>query len=125
MKNTLITNGTIVTAGDSFEGSVLIEGDVITDVFRSPHPDQSADVVIDAHGHYIIPGAIDPHVHLELETPGGRSADDFKTGTKAAIAGGTTTIIDFVTPGRSESLAGALKKESRQHKNHLPTGACT
>jgi len=68
------------------------------------------DVVIDARGHYIIPGAIDPHVHLELDTPGGRSADDFKTGTKAAIAGGTTTIIDFVTPGRNESLAGALKK---------------
>jgi dihydropyrimidinase len=119
LKNILITNGTIVTAGDSFEGSVLIEGDVITDVFRTSRPDHNADVVIDAGGHYIIPGAIDPHVHLELDTPGGRSADDFKTGTKAAIAGGTTTIIDFVTPGRNESLAGALKKRKQAAQKSL------
>ncbi|MCK7474242.1 MAG: amidohydrolase family protein [Rhodopseudomonas palustris] len=65
---------------------------------------------IDGQGLLAFPGGIDPHVHMELPTPAGRSADDFESGSKAAIAGGTTTIIDFVTPNRGESLSEALKK---------------
>ena len=52
--------------------------------------------VVDARGHYVIPGGIDPHTHMQLPFMGTRAVDDFYTGTKAAIAGGTTTIIDFV-----------------------------
>lgn len=109
MKKTLITNGLIVTAEETFAGHVLIEGGVIFDVIRSREA-PPADEILDAAGCYVIPGAIDPHVHMELETPNGTSSDDFYTGTRAAIAGGTTTIIDFITPGKEETLAEALKK---------------
>ncbi len=66
--------------------------------------------VIDATGMYIFAGAIDPHVHLHLPTPAGYSADDFESGSKAALAGGTTTIIDFVTPSRNQRLTDALEQ---------------
>ncbi|MBE0639737.1 MAG: dihydropyrimidinase [Bacteroidales bacterium] len=112
MKKTLITNGLIVTVDETFTGSVLIEDGVIADVIRSNEIPE-ADEIIDADGFYIIPGAIDPHVHMELETPYGTSCDDFYSGTKAALAGGTTTIIDFITPGKGEKMADALKKRKK------------
>ncbi|CAO1395386.1 unnamed protein product [Diamesa hyperborea] len=63
--------------------------------------------VIDASGKFVIPGGIDPHTHFELEFGGTVSVDDFYRGTKAAIAGGTTTIIDFVLPKKGQSLIEA------------------
>lgn len=64
--------------------------------------------VIDATGKLIFPGGIDPHVHFALPTPAGPSCDDFLSGSKAAMAGGTTFFIDFVTPGMGQSLKEAL-----------------
>lgn len=65
---------------------------------------------IDARGMLIMPGGIDPHTHLQLPFMGTKSVDDFYTGTKAAVAGGTTMIIDFVIPGKGESLIEAYHK---------------
>ena len=63
--------------------------------------------VLDCSGQYVFPGGIDGHTHMELPFMGTVSADDFYTGTAAALAGGTTTIIDFIIPGRNQSLLEA------------------
>ncbi len=64
--------------------------------------------IVDATGRIILPGGIDPHVHLALPTPAGPSCDDFISGSRAALAGGTTRLFDFVTPRRGQSLKEAL-----------------
>lgn len=63
--------------------------------------------VIDAEGKFVLPGGIDPHTHFELEFGGTVAVDDFYHGTRAAVAGGTTTIIDFIIPKKGESLLAA------------------
>jgi dihydropyrimidinase len=118
MSRILISNGLIVTAERSFPGSVLVENGKISGVEKGKI-EAECDHIIEAGGLYVIPGAIDPHVHLELETPGGFSADDFYTGTKAAIAGGATTIIDFVTPHRDQSLIEALEQRKATAQKSL------
>src|SRR5437773_5427602 len=90
---TLIKNSRVVTATDDYIGDVFIEGEKIHSVGRSLS--MPADRVIDAKNRMVIPGAIDPHVHMELPFGGTVSSDDFKTGTIAAAFGGTTSIIDF------------------------------
>jgi len=118
MKRTLITNGLILTAREQFRGSILIEDGLISQVIRS-NQNNGADEIIDANGSYVIPGAVDPHVHMELDTPTGTSSDDFFSGSKAAIAGGTTTIIDFITPERDEPITNALIKRKLAAKKSL------
>jgi len=66
------------------------------------------DQTIDASRFIVLPGGIDPHVHLHLPTPAGFSVDDFRSGTEAALLGGTTTIIDFVTTHKGQSIVDAL-----------------
>lgn len=66
--------------------------------------------VIDASGKYVLPGGIDPHTHFELEFGGTVAVDDFYHGTRAAVSGGTTTIIDFVIPKKGEPLLEAYEK---------------
>ncbi|XP_020290641.1 dihydropyrimidinase isoform X3 [Pseudomyrmex gracilis] len=66
--------------------------------------------IIDARGKYVMPGGIDPHTHLEFEFMGTKTVDDFYQGTKAAVAGGTTMIIDFVAPRKDESLIEAYER---------------
>jgi len=91
---TLIKNGTLITASETFEADILIEGEQIKGIGKdSLHP--SADI-IDATGKLIMPGGIDPHVHLDLPMFGTVSSDDHYTGHKAAAFGGTTTVMDFV-----------------------------
>lgn len=101
MTKTLIKNGTIVTATDTFKADILVEGEKIAGIYQNTP--QKADKEIDATGCYVFPGGIDPHTHLDLPFMGTSSSDDFETGTLAALHGGTTTIIDFAfqTPGRS------------------------
>jgi dihydropyrimidinase len=91
---TLIKNGTVLTASESFESDILIEGERISQIGKNlQHP--NADV-IDARDKLIMPGGIDPHVHLDLPMFGTVSSDDHYTGHKAAAFGGTTTVMDFV-----------------------------
>lgn len=66
--------------------------------------------IIDARGKYVMPGGIDPHTHLEFEFMNTKTVDDFYQGTKAAVAGGTTMIIDFVVPRKEESLVEAYER---------------
>jgi dihydropyrimidinase len=108
MFRVLIRAGKIVSDGRSFQGDILIENEKIIAVAKKIAKAAGVDRVIDAEGHEIFPGGVDPHVHLELETPAGISSDDFASGSLAALAGGTTTILDFVTPARGESLLAAL-----------------
>ncbi|HUU06722.1 MAG TPA: dihydropyrimidinase [Patescibacteria group bacterium] len=105
---TLIRSGQIVSDGRSFQGDILIENEKIVAVDKKIAKADGMDRVIDAAGFEVFPGGVDPHVHLEMETPQGISSDDFASGSRAALAGGTTTILDFVTPGRGESLLAAL-----------------
>ncbi|MEO8356386.1 MAG: dihydropyrimidinase [Chloroflexota bacterium] len=91
---TLIKNGTLITASETYDADILIEGEKISLIGKDlDHP--SADV-IDATGKLIMPGGIDPHVHLDLPMFGTVSSDDHYTGHKAAAFGGTTTVMDFV-----------------------------
>ena len=101
---TLIKNGTIVTAGDTFQADVLIDGEKIT-MLGQDLPGAGHEV-IDAEGLLLLPGGIDVHTHLELPFGGTVSSDDFFTGHKAAAFGGTTSHIDFVI----QPVGGSLKE---------------
>ncbi|BCH58662.1 dihydropyrimidinase [Agrobacterium vitis] len=104
--STVIKGGTVVTADLTYKADVKIEGGIITEI----GPDLSADTVLDASGCYIMPGGIDPHVHLEMPFMGTYSADDFESGTRAGLAGGTTMVVDFCLPDPGQSLLEALTR---------------
>ena len=90
----LIKNGSLVTASETFEADILVEDEKISLIGKElQHPNAG---VIDAAGKLIMPGGIDPHVHLDLPMFGTVSSDDHYTGHKAAAFGGTTTVMDFV-----------------------------
>jgi dihydropyrimidinase len=103
---TVIKNGTIVTADLTYKADVKIEGGKIVEI----GPDLKGDEMLDASGCYVMPGGIDPHVHLEMPFMGTYSADDFDSGTRAALAGGTTMVVDFCLPDPGQSLLDALKR---------------
>src|SRR5206468_1436699 len=89
----LIKGGRVITASDDYVGDVFIDGETIQSVGKNLAV--KADRTIDASNKLVIPGGIDPHVHMELPFGGTVSSDDFRTGTIAAAFGGTTSIIDF------------------------------
>jgi len=101
----VIKNGTVVTADLTYKADVKIEGDVIVEI----GPNLSGDETLDATGCYIMPGGIDPHTHLEMPFMGTYSADDFESGTRAGLAGGTTMVVDFCLPSPGQSLLEALQ----------------
>ena len=103
--STVIKNGTIVTADLTYKADVLIEGGKISAIGEG----LSGDKVLDATGCYIMPGGIDPHTHLEMPFMGTYSADDFESGTRAALAGGTTMVVDFALPSPGQGLLDALQ----------------
>jgi dihydropyrimidinase len=107
MPNTLIRNGTVVTARDTKAADVLIEGGRIAEV-RAGIPADRAENIINAAGMYVIPGGIDAHTHLDMPFGGTTSADDFETGTRAAAFGGTTSIVDFAIQARGTKMRSAL-----------------
>ena len=97
--NTLIKNGTLITASDTFPADILVEGEIIREIGKDlTHPNAE---VVDASGKLVMPGGIDPHVHLDLPMFGTVSSDDHYTGHKAAAFGGTTTVMDFVVQEES------------------------
>ena len=104
----LIRGGTVVNADRAFKADVLCLGDKIVAVGEDLHAPPGA-LVIDAGGQYVMPGGIDTHTHMSLPFMGTVTADDFFTGTAAGLAGGTTTIMDFVIPDPQQSLLEAYK----------------
>ncbi|XP_017114646.1 dihydropyrimidinase isoform X1 [Drosophila gunungcola] len=106
-----IKNGEIVNHDKSFKADVYIEDGIIKFVGPSSEITIPGGVrTIDASGLMIIPGGIDPHTHLQLPFGGAVAVDDFYHGTRAAVAGGTTMIIDFVLPNKHESMIEAYDK---------------
>lgn len=104
----LIQNGTIVTSTDSFRGDVYLEEGLIHSVganIRTQFPDAE---VIDATGKLVIPGAIDGHTHIDMPLGEIHSSDSYFTGTRAALFGGTTGIVDYANQVIGESLKKTL-----------------
>ncbi|MGL4767271.1 MAG: dihydropyrimidinase [Formosimonas sp.] len=102
----LIRGGTVVNADCEQLADVLIVNDIIAAVGHNLEAPMGAEV-IDASGQYIMPGGIDPHTHMQLPFMGTVTMDDFYTGTAAGLAGGNTTIIDFVIPNPQQPLMEA------------------
>ena len=103
---TLIKNGRVITAADDYIADVFIDGSTVSLIGANLQVD--ADKIIDATDKYVIPGAIDPHTHMELPFGGTFASDDFTTGTRAAAWGGTTTIVDFAVQGHGQTLQEGL-----------------
>src|SRR5499427_3533572 len=106
---TLIRNGHIVTAVDSYTADILVDGTTVVLIGKNLQKIAGAlDKTLDATGKLVIPGGIDPHTHMDLPFGGTSASDDFETGTRAAALGGTTAIIDFAVQYRGQSLNQAL-----------------
>src|SRR5438445_13785344 len=106
---TLIRSGHVVTAVDSYVADVFIDGATVALIGKDLSGIAgTADKTIDATNKLVIPGGIDPHTHMDLPFGGTSSSDDFETGTRAAVVGGTTTIVDFAVQYRGQSLNEAL-----------------
>ncbi len=112
----LIKNGRIITATDDYVADIYIEGETISAIGKNLNV--NADAVIDALGKLVMPGGIDPHVHLDMPFMGTYSSDNYETGTRAALYGGTTTVIDFILQTQGKSLQSALQDwKSRSDNN--------
>lgn len=115
----LIKNGRIITATDDYIADIFIEKETITAIGKKLG--FSADETIDASGKLVFPGGVDPHVHLALPVMNTVSSDDYETGTKAALFGGTTTIIDFANQTKGRSLHSALIEWNKKSENKAYT----
>ena len=113
----VIKNADIVNADTRFTADILCDGETIVRIDREITPPPGAEV-IDATGKHVFPGFIDPHTHIYLPFMGTFSKDDYETGTKAALVGGTTTIFEMVCPARDMSPADgfALWRQQAQGK---------
>jgi dihydropyrimidinase len=101
----LIQNGELVTAERRFRGDVRCRDGRIVEVGTGLAPATGeGEQTLDASGLLVFPGGVDPHVHMSLPVAGTVSSDDFESGSIAALAGGTTTLIDFVHPERGQDL---------------------
>ncbi len=109
----LIKNGTLVTATDTIQADVGVEGEKIVSIAENIDP-TSDTVVVEAKDMYVFPGAIDVHVHFQLPFSGTISADDFENGTKAAAMGGVTTVLDFAIQQKGHSIMEAVKARRKE-----------
>jgi dihydropyrimidinase len=112
----LIKHGRIITADSDQVADIFIENEKISAIGKNLS--MAADETIDASGKLIFPGGIDPHVHLDMPFMGTFSSDSYETGTRAALFGGTTMVIDFILQKQGSSLADALQEwRSRSDNN--------
>ncbi len=112
----LIKNGRIITATDDYLADIYIEGETISAIGKNLNV--KADQEIDAKGKLVMPGGIDPHVHLDMPFMGTYSSDNYETGTRAALFGGTTTVIDFILQTQGKSLQSALQEWKGRSDNN-------
>ena len=106
----VIKGGTVVTADRTFTADVLIEGETI----KAVGPNLAGDSVIEAAGCFVMPGGIDPHTHLEMPFMGTTTVDDYEIGTKAALSGGTTMVVDFCIPNHGQPLMDGMADWDRR-----------
>ena len=102
----LIKNGRVITASEDYIADIFIEGEKIEAIGRDLQ--MKAGETVDASGMLVFPGGIDPHVHLDMPFMGTYSSDSYETGTRAALFGGTTMVIDFILQKQGASLQAAL-----------------
>lgn len=102
----LIKSGRIITAAEDYTADIFINDEKIEAIGKDLH--LQADKIIDAGGLLIFPGGIDPHVHLDMPFMGTFSSDNYESGTRAALFGGTTMVIDFILQKQGNSLQAAL-----------------
>jgi dihydropyrimidinase len=105
----LIKNGVIITASDTYEADIRICNGKITEIGVNLESNESR--AVDAAGMYVLPGAVDAHVHLELPVAGTVSADDYESGTRAAACGGVTTIFDFAQQTKGKGLLDDAREQ--------------
>ncbi|MCP3903592.1 MAG: dihydropyrimidinase [Planctomycetes bacterium] len=106
----LIKNGRVITATDDYTADVYCEGETVRRIEAEIDPASVPGAeVIDASGKYVFPGFIDPHVHVYLPFMGTYAKDDYGSVSKAALLGGTTSLIEMVCPSRTEEPAEALE----------------
>ena len=104
----LIKNGRILTANDDYVADILCDGGIITKI--APHLDATANAeVIDASDKYVFPGFIDPHVHIYLPFMGTAAKDTYETASRAALVGGTTSLIEMCCPSREQEPLQAFE----------------
>lgn len=114
----LIKSGRIITADEDYTADIFIEGETVSMIGKNLQV--RADKIIDATGKLVMPGGIDPHVHLDMPFMGTYSSDNYETGTGAALFGGTTMVIDFVLQTQDKSLYNALEAwQGRSNGNAL------
>ena len=114
----LIKNGNVITATDNYIADIFIDGETISAIGKNLQI--NADKEIDATEKLVMPGGIDPHVHLDMPFMGTYSTDNYETGTRAALYGGTTMVIDFILQKQGNSLQAALEEwRSRSDNNCL------
>lgn len=116
---TLLKNGTVVSGDMSVIEDVLIDGEKIVKVGRNLEAEDAQ--VVDVNGKLLFPGFIDGHTHFDLEVAGTVTADDFETGTRAAIAGGTTLVIDYA----SQDKGGHTLREGLEKWHEKADGKCS
>jgi dihydropyrimidinase len=105
---TFIRNGIIITEDGPIQAGLLIDGEHISAIGDITRDQETADTIIDAEGCYVLPGGIDVHTHLDWNFADLKTADNFETGSKAAAAGGITSIINFTNRREGQSLYGDL-----------------
>ena len=111
----LFRGGTVVSGSAAFRADVLTEGEHIVRI--APEIEESADEVVDCSGKLLLPGFIDAHTHFDLDVCNTTTADDFYSGSRAALRGGTTTVIDFACPNKGESLHYGLELWHKKAEN--------
>src|SRR5450756_1600814 len=113
----VIRNGMVVNATGAAQFDVVVEGERVK-ALTLPGTFDLADETIDASGKLVLPGLIDPHVHLNSPFMGTVTVHDFYTGTRAAAFGGTTCIIDFSTQEKGASILENLMQKEAQAEGH-------
>ena len=103
----LFKNGTVVSGRGTRRADVLVDGERVQRVARDIHVDDAE--VVDAAGMLLMPGFIDAHTHFDLDVCNTTTADDFASGSRAALRGGTTTVVDFACPNKGETLHQGLE----------------
>ena len=112
----LIKNGRVVTAADDYIADIFIDGECVSAIGKNLN--MQAEKTIDASGKLVFPGGIDPHVHLDLPFMGTFASDNYESGTRAALFGGTTSVIDYAIQSQGKSMQAALEEWHKKSDNN-------